>query len=261
MTLSAAPDFQHHRPGLPRHLAIVMDGNNRWARQRNLPGHEGHQAGEHAVHEVIRFCGETGIEVVTLFAFSSENWRRSEEEVSHLMRLFVEALSTRVPELHDNDVRLRFIGDRTAFSEQLQRLMGEAENLTLDNARMTVVVAVNYGGQWDITRAVQRVLSQLQQKQLSPDDVDAQLVQSCLSTGSLPLPDMLVRTGGEQRISNFMLWQLAYAELFFTPTLWPDFGSGELTVLLEEYRRRQRRFGRSGDDPVLGSSVDRSPEC
>jgi undecaprenyl diphosphate synthase len=220
---SAAPDIDSHVGELPRHVAIIMDGNNRWARARGLPGAEGHRAGEQAVQALIRAAAERGIQVVTLYAFSSENWRRPEDEVRHLMSLFLKALASRVAELHENQIRLRFIGERSAFSVELQQGMAEAEALTAGNARMTVVVAVNYGGQWDIAEAARRL-------------------------ADLPPPDLLIRTGGEQRLSNFLLWQAAYSEFWFSPVLWPDFDATTLDLALADYARRQRRFGRSGEE-------------
>ena len=246
MQKSSAPDIDSCPPGLPRHVAIIMDGNNRWARARGLPGHEGHRVGEHAVQEVIRGCGEHGIPVVTLFAFSSENWRRPEEEVEQLMTLFLEALDRRVEELHENGARLRFIGDRKAFSESLQRGMEEAEARTAGNERMTVVVAASYGGQWDLARAARSLARRVADGELAANEIDEQQLTASLSLGDLPPPDLLIRTGGEQRISNFLLWELAYAELHFTSVLWPDFSRADLDAALEDYSRRQRRFGRSG---------------
>lgn len=232
---------------MPRHLAIIMDGNNRWARQRGLPGSEGHRAGEQAVQALIRAAAERGIHVVTLYAFSSENWRRPPDEVNHLMGLFLKALAGRVPELHENRVRLRFIGERSAFSEALQQGMDEAEALTRHNDRMTVVVAVNYGGQWDIAAAARRLAEQVVAGQLRAEEItDARLgAEVCLA--DLPPPDLLIRTGGEQRLSNFLLWQAAYSEFWFTPVLWPDFDAATLDQALAEYAGRQRRFGRSGE--------------
>ncbi|MCH8543634.1 MAG: di-trans,poly-cis-decaprenylcistransferase [Alcanivorax sp.] len=228
---------------LPRHIAIIMDGNNRWARARGLPGAEGHKAGEAAVQAVIRRCAELGVEALTLFAFSSENWRRPEEEVQHLMRLFLRALGERVAELHDNGVRLRFIGERSAFSEDLQRGMAESEALTADNPGLTVAVAVNYGGQWDMARAARRLAEDVAAGRLAPDAIDEQALAAHLSLADLPPPDLLIRTGGECRISNFLLWQAAYSELCFTPVLWPDFDDQALAAALTDYAGRQRRFG------------------
>ncbi len=257
MHRSHAPDVDSCQPGLPRHVAVIMDGNNRWARQRGLPGSEGHRAGEEAVQAVIRGCGERGIPVVTLFAFSSENWRRPPEEVEHLMGLFVEALERRVDELNDRGVRLRFVGDRDAFGTTLRRGMADAEARTADNEHMTLVVAASYGGRWDLARAAAELARQVAAGERDPSTIDEQALGEQLSLGDLPPPDLLIRTGGEQRISNFILWELAYTELYFTPVLWPDFGDAELKLALEHYAGRQRRFGRSGDQ--IGP--EKEPQC
>lgn len=233
---------------LPRHVAIIMDGNNRWARARGLPGAEGHRAGEQAVQAVIRGCAERGIEVLTLFAFSSENWSRPDEEVRHLMQLFLRALGERVAELHDNGIRLRFIGERGAFSEDLQRGMAEAEALTAANQAMTVAVAVNYGGQWDIAHAARRLAERVAAGELAPAQIDEQALAAQLCLADLPPPDLLVRTGGEHRISNFLLWQAAYSELYFSPVLWPDFDDQAMAMALQDFAGRQRRFGGRVED-------------
>lgn len=243
---SAAPDIDSHQGDVPRHVAIIMDGNNRWARQRGLPGADGHRAGEQAVQTVIRFCAEQGVELVTLFAFSSENWRRPEDEVNHLMALFLRALDKRVAELHEKNVRLRFIGERSAFADDLQQGMDRAEALTASNERMTVAIAVNYGGQWDITRAARQLAAQVADGSLQVAEITEQRMQQHISLGDMPPVDLLIRTGGEQRLSNFLLWQCAYAEFWFTPVLWPDVDEKVLAEALADYAGRQRRFGRSG---------------
>lgn len=243
---STAPDIDSHRGGVPRHVAIIMDGNNRWARRRGLPGGEGHRAGERAVQDAIRFCAARGVEVLTLFAFSSENWRRPEDEVRHLMSLFLTALERRVAELHEEGVRLRFIGERGAFSAALQEGMARAEALTAANTRMTVAVAVDYGGQWDMANAARRLAQRVATGELAADEVDAAAVGREISLADCPPVDLLIRTGGEQRISNFLLWQAAYAELLFLPELWPDVDERVLADAFRDYSRRQRRFGRSG---------------
>lgn len=220
-----------------------MDGNNRWARRRGLPGEEGHRAGEDAVHRVIRHAAERRVDVVTLFAFSSENWRRPRAEVDHLMALFLKALGERVEELHDNDVRLSFIGDRRGLDDTLQAGMRDAEQRTRDNRRMHLVVAVNYGGQWDITRAARRLAEQVAEGRLAPEQVTPEALQAQLCLADLPPPDLLIRTAGERRLSNFLLWQAAYSEFWFTPVLWPDFDEAVLDEALEDFARRRRRFG------------------
>lgn len=245
---SSAPDLDSHQGTVPRHVAIIMDGNNRWARKQGLPGEEGHRAGEKAVQEIIRQAARHGVEVLTLFAFSSENWRRPQAEVNHLMALFLKALGGRVNELHEKDVRIRFIGDRSAFSAELQQGMNDAEALTAANGRMTVAIAVNYGGQWDIAQAARQLAEQVAAGTLAPEQVNEDTLGRCISLGDLPLPDLLIRTGGDQRISNFLLWQLAYSELYFSPLLWPDFDAEAFAAALQDYAGRQRRFGRSGEE-------------
>ena len=245
-TKSSAPDIDSHDGSVPRHVAIIMDGNNRWARQQSLPGAEGHRAGEQTVQTVIRFCAEKGVELVTLFAFSSENWRRPEDEVNHLMSLFLRALDKRVEELHAKQVRIRFIGERSAFAEDLQAGMARGEALTAHNTRMTVAIAVNYGGQWDITQAAKHLAEQVAAGAMSASDITAEAMQAQMSLGDMAPVDLLIRTGGEQRISNFLLWQAAYAEFWFTPLLWPDIDEAAMSAAFTEYAGRQRRFGRSG---------------
>lgn len=232
---------------LPRHIAIIMDGNGRWAQQRRLPRAVGHKEGVKAVRKTVDFCARNNIEVLTLFAFSSENWRRPADEVSILMELFVATLQRETQKLHENGIRLRFIGDRTAFSQKLQDKIAEAENKTAQNTVMTVLVAANYGGKWDITQAVRRIAEQVAAGELLPADIDEAVLQQNLATADLPEPDLFIRTGGETRISNFLLWQLAYTELYFTPMLWPDFDEQALTEALRDYGRRQRRFGHTSE--------------
>ena len=237
----------------PRHVAIIMDGNNRWARQRGLPGIAGHKAGVDAVRAVVETCARNNIEVLTLFAFSSENWRRPPDEVSALMRLFLIALRREVRKLHRNNIRLRIIGDRSRFSTILQEHMALGEELTRHNTKMTLVVAVNYGGQWDITQATRKLAQRVAQGELSPDQITEETIQAEISLGDLPLPDLCIRTAGEQRISNFLLWQFAYTEFYFTDVFWPDFKHEEMKKALEAYSGRKRRFGQT--DEQLESKV------
>jgi undecaprenyl diphosphate synthase len=231
----------------PRHVAIIMDGNNRWAKQKKLPGISGHKAGVDAVREVVKTCANEGIEVLTLFAFSSENWRRPKDEVSALMRLFLFALEREVKKIHRNNIRLKIIGDRTQFSDVLQKHMNEAEQLTAANTGMTLVVAANYGGQWDITHASRMIAEKVASGELRPEQVDERLIQAHLSLGDLPMPDLMIRTAGELRISNFMLWQLAYSEFYFSELFWPDFGAAQMLEALQAYQHRKRRFGQTDD--------------
>jgi len=212
-----------HPQAPPRHVAIIMDGNGRWASRRRLPRFAGHKAGLDAVRRVVRACGEKGVEVLTLFAFSSENWRRPEEEVGLLIGLFMTALEQQVKKLHEHRIRLRVIGDRSAFGRDLQARIEEAEALTRDNAR------------------------QVQSGDLAPADIDPARLQAQLALSTLPEPDLFIRTGGEKRISNFLLWQLAYTELYFTDTLWPDFDRHALEGAFASFATRQRRFGRTAE--------------
>jgi undecaprenyl diphosphate synthase len=244
---SSAPDVGSVSGTLPRHVAIIMDGNNRWAKQRGLPGPEGHRAGESAVRRIVEHAARAGIDVLTVFAFSSENWRRPEQEVAALMSLFLEALTKKVDELHQNGIRLRFIGDLARFSDALQVGMQEAVNLTRDNVRMTLVIAVNYGGQWDMAHAAQRLAAEVAAGRLTPSEITPDRMGHFVQMADLPPVDLLIRTGGEMRISNFLLWQTAYAEFYFTDALWPDFDAGELQRALADYSGRQRRFGRTSE--------------
>lgn len=232
---------------VPRHVAIIMDGNNRWAKKRFLPGVAGHKAGVDAVRAVIEVCAEEGVEVLTLFAFSSENWQRPAEEVSALMELFLSALRREVRRLKENGITLRIIGDRSRFSPELQQAMHEAEQATSGDNRFTLQIAANYGGQWDIVQASQRLAMQVKCGQLEPEAITASLLQSTLVTGDVPLPDLCIRTGGEHRISNFLLWQLAYAELYFSDLYWPDFKHKAMRAALADFATRQRRFGKTSE--------------
>jgi len=232
---------------LPAHVAIIMDGNGRWARQRHLPRIAGHRAGVETVRAIVRSCARKGIRVLTLFAFSSENWRRPEREVSLLLDLLVNALRREVASLHENGVRLRFIGDRSAFGEALREGMARAEELTAGNSGLTLVVAVNYGGRWDVVQAMQRITRRVEAGEVPAAAVDASMLEAELSLVGLPEPDLFIRTGGEQRVSNFLLWHLAYTELYFTDTLWPDFDDAAFEAALASFATRQRRFGRTGD--------------
>jgi undecaprenyl diphosphate synthase len=229
---------------IPRHIAIIMDGNGRWARQRYLPRIAGHRRGVEAVRNTVRACGERGVEFLTLFAFSSENWRRPAEEVSFLMQLFAGALEQEIDKLHRNGVRFRVIGDLERFETRLRRLVEQAETLTANNHRLTLTVAANYGGRWDIVQAVHRMLEQRPALTAGFSESD---LAPYLALNHAPEPDLFIRTGGEQRVSNFMLWQLAYTELYFTGTLWPDFDADALDRAILSYQQRERRFGRTSE--------------
>ena len=240
-----APD--NKTDGLPRHIAIIMDGNGRWARARLLPRYVGHREGVKSVRRAVEACIHQHIEVLTLFAFSSENWRRPSEEVNLIMDLFVKTLKKEVASLNRNGVRLRFIGDRSAFSEKLRVLIAEAEEETRDNSKLELVIAANYGGQWDISEAVRTLAVRVQAGELLPQDINPEVIAAEVALSDLPPPDLFIRTGGERRISNFLLWQLAYTELYFTDVLWPAFNERELQLALSWYANRQRRFGRTGE--------------
>ncbi len=231
----------------PRHIAIIMDGNGRWAQKRFMPRAIGHQAGVKAVRKIVEYCAKHNIEVLTLFAFSSENWRRPQDEVSLLMELFMATLGREISKLDRNNIRLRFIGDRSLFPEKLQDKMTEGERKTQDNTALTLVIAVNYGGHWDMCQAFQQVAAELLAGTLTLEDINPQLMNQYLATADLPEPDLFIRTGGEQRISNFLLWQLAYTELYFTPTLWPDFDQDSLAEAIQSFKTRERRFGHTSE--------------
>lgn len=232
---------------LPAHIAVVMDGNGRWARSRMLPRGAGHRAGVQAARALVEGCARRGISVLTLFAFSSENWRRPPAEVGALMGLFQRTLRDQARTLHRNGIRLRFIGDRSRFPEGLRRRILEVERMTAGNAGLQLNIAADYGGRWDILSAARSLAREVAAGRLAPEDIDQDRFARAVSLGDLPEPDLFVRTGGEQRVSNFLLWHLAYAELYFTETLWPDFDDDALQEALTVYARRQRRFGRTGD--------------
>lgn len=240
---------------IPRHIAIIMDGNGRWAKQKLMPRFAGHKAGVEAVRGVVEECAKLGVEALTLFAFSSENWRRPAKEVGLLMDLLHSALGREVKRLHENNVRLRFIGDRSAFTEKLQSRLIEGEVTTRDNTGLNLVVAVNYGGMWDICHAARSIAHKVETGIIKTQDIDQDLFSSHLSLADLPDPDLFIRTGGEMRVSNFLLWQLAYSELYFTQTLWPDFNRQSLHEAILSFGGRQRRFGRTGDQVEMEDSA------
>jgi len=232
---------------LPKHIAVIMDGNGRWAKSQGKPRVFGHKAGVAAVRKTISAASRLGIKAITLFAFSSENWRRPEEEVSLLMELFITVLSKEVKRLHKNNLRLRIIGDTQRFSQRLQKKIAEAEQLTASNTGMVVNVAANYGGKWDIAQAVKKIAQDAAQGQLMSDDIDESLITSYLTMADLPEVDLMIRTSGERRISNFILWQMAYAELYFTEQYWPDFDEQSLAEAVAWFVNRERRFGCTGE--------------
>ena len=251
-TTSELPEhgLQHGGPGggnLPRHVAIVMDGSGRWARRRRMTRFAGHRAGVDAAKEIVRACAERGIEVLTLFAFSSENWRRPSGEVEGLMGLFRTALAQEAHNLHEHNVRLEIVGERRMLNDVLRKRIHQAEELTRVNTGLRLVIAMNYGGRWDVTQACRAIATRVRDGKLDPDSITSELVDRFLSLSELPAPDLFIRTGGERRVSNFLLWHLAYTELYFTDTLWPDFDRRSLDAALDDYASRQRRFGRTSE--------------
>jgi undecaprenyl diphosphate synthase len=234
-------------PRVPRHVAIIMDGNGRWAVRRKLPRTAGHRAGVKSVRAVVEESVRQGVGALTLFAFSSENWRRPKSEVNLLMELFMSALRAEVKRLDENGVRLRIVGDRSAFPEKLQQRIAEAEAATGGNDALILQVAANYGGRWDIVRAAQRLAEDVRDGRLAPEDLDEERFAARLSFPDLPDPDLFIRTGGEQRLSNFLLWQSAYSELYFSDLMWPDFGAEAYAQALADFAHRQRRFGQTGE--------------
>ena len=243
MTQTTEPQFEI----IPQHVAIVMDGNNRWAKRRHLPGVAGHKAGVKAVRIVIEQAARLGVEVLTLFAFSSENWQRPEKEVNALMQLFLNALQKEVKKLHEHDIRLQIIGDISGFSPVLQEHIHKAHELTKDNKGLTLVVAANYGGRWDISHAAKQIACDVQAGNLTTEQITPELFHQYTSLHEFPEPDLCIRTGGELRISNFMLWQFAYSELVFSNDLWPDFDEQSFWSAITEYNSRTRRFGRTDE--------------
>lgn len=242
------------REHTPRHIAIVMDGNGRWARRRAQPRSFGHRAGQKAVRAVVEYCLRNSVEVLTLFAFSSENWQRPDSEVGALMDLFLKALDKEIDELHKNEVRVRFAGELSAFSDAIRTRMHAATMRTAGNKRLTLNVCVSYGGRWDIAQAARRVAEAVAKGELDPAGIDEHTLAPYFCMADVPPPDLFIRTGGEHRISNFLLWQLAYTELYFTDTLWPDMDATELDRALDEYARRERRFGCASPAPTARAS-------
>jgi undecaprenyl diphosphate synthase len=238
-----------------KHVAIIMDGNNRWAKKRALPGFTGHQVGADAIRNILQACDKKGIEVLTLFAFSSENWNRPEDEVSALMSLFLTYLKKEVASLHENGVRIRFIGRRDRFSNEIRQEMEYAESLTQGNREKTLVLAVDFGGRWDISHAAASMADDVCSGSLQISDINELTLDRYMSLSDLPAVDLCIRTGGEYRISNFLLWQLSYSELYFTDCLWPDFNGSEFDKALLQYSLRQRRFGLSAEQAVLINDV------
>ena len=232
---------------MPQHIAVIMDGNGRWARKRGLPRIAGHKKGVDMVRTMIASCGEKKIPYLTLFAFSSENWRRPEKEVKLLMDLFVQAIDSEIKKLHKNNIRFHVIGDKTRFGDKLVDRIEQAEALTKKNDGMLLNIAANYGGRWDLIQAAKSLAEDVISNKVSAESINESLFSSYLCLSDCPEPDLFIRTGGEHRISNFLLWQLAYTELYFTDTLWPEFNKEELEIALDSFAQRQRRFGQTGE--------------
>jgi len=235
------------RPPVPLHVAVIMDGNGRWAKARGLPRIAGHRKGVECVRDMVTACVEKGIKHLTLFAFSSENWRRPKTEVRLLMELFMSALGSEVKKLHKNNVRFRVVGDLGRFGKKIVARVRQAEMLTRENTAMTLTIAANYGGRWDIAQACAELARRAVRGEINPDAITEESIEPFLSMAGIPEPDLFIRSGGEQRISNFLLWQLAYTELYFTPVLWPDFDRAQFEKALVSYAGRQRRFGLTGE--------------
>ena len=253
MSASATPR------AVPRHVAVIMDGNGRWAARRRRPRATGHRAGARAVNLCIDFCIERGVEALTLFAFSSENWGRPADEVGALMKLFLNALEREVGELHRRGVRVRFIGERDRFDPALAARMRAAEALTVDNTRLALSIAASYGGRQDIARAARELAVEVAAGRMRADDIDEAALAARLALADVPAPDLFIRTGGDLRISNFLLWQLAYTELWFTDLLWPDLDAATLQHALDAFASRERRFGLTGDQVAVATDTTTEP--
>ncbi len=234
----------------PKHIAIIMDGNGRWAQKRLMPRIMGHHAGVRAVRKIVEYCAKSNVEVLSLFAFSSENWRRPKDEVNLLMELFMATLQSEVDKLDNNNIRLKIIGDKSAFSDKLQEKIRTVEQQTENNTGLTLVIAANYGGRWDITQAMQKIVAAIASGEIQHQAISEELINQYLVTADLPEPDLFIRSGGEERISNFLLWQLAYTEFYFTEALWPDFDQQLLEQAITSFKSRQRRFGHTGEQMI-----------
>lgn len=230
---------------MPQHIAVIMDGNGRWAKAQGLPRIAGHRKGVECVKKLLPACRQRGIPYLTLFAFSSENWSRPSAEVKFLLELLTTTLVSEIQSLHEHKIRLRIIGDLHRLPKRLQQAIADADKLTRDNKALHLTIAVNYGGKWDLLEACQSIATRVEKGEISSSSITTELLESRLSTHELPEPDLFIRTGGEQRISNFLLWQLAYTELYFTDTYWPDFDEPCLDMALQTFARRQRRFGKT----------------
>lgn len=243
--------LSHYSGSIPKHVGIIMDGNGRWAQQKGMPRVYGHKKGVDSVREAVSFARKVGVKSLTLFAFSSENWKRPEDEVSGLMELFMLVLTREVNTLHKNNVKLKIVGDISAFSDKIQQKVASAHHLTDSNTGLTLNVAANYGGRWDIVNAAKSIANDVQSGKLDPNSIDEALFGDRMSLAEQPELDLLIRTGGESRVSNFLLWQLAYAELHFTPIYWPDFDQLSFAQAIEAFAGTERRFGLTGEQVKL----------
>lgn len=243
----SATNFTEQTSSHPRHIAIIMDGNGRWAKKRNMPRIAGHKAGVKALHNLVEFCANKNVDALTVYAFSSENWQRPKQEVTLLMELFMTSLKKEINDLHANNIKLNFIGDKSAFPEKLQSYVAKSEALTENNSGLHFNIAANYGGRWDIVQAARQMAGKVQSGEMSLDDINETSFENLIQLSELPNPDLFIRTGGEKRISNYLLWQLAYSELYFCDCLWPDFDETEFERALSWYQSRERRYGRTSE--------------
>lgn len=232
---------------IPSHIAIIMDGNGRWAKRRLQPRFMGHRAGVKAVEGIVKHCAQRGVKVLSLFAFSSENWRRPSKEVTLLMELFSHALDNQVRKLHNNNIKLCIVGDLSKFSAALQQQISQAQQLTANNTGLTLNIAANYGGRWDVAQSVRQLARQVRDGELEPEAITEEHISQHLTTAAISEPDLFIRTGGEQRVSNFLLWQMAYTEFYFTDLLWPEFNANALDQAIASFSQRERRFGRTSE--------------
>ncbi len=250
--IANARELNNEYDSVPNHVSIIMDGNGRWAYQKGLPRTEGHREGLQRVKQIVKICPNLGINILTIFAFSSENWKRPSDEVDYLLELFLQVLEDEVSELHERGVSLRFIGNLNAFPTSLRKKMDSVERATTGNKALVLNVAVNYGGKWDMVQAVRSICKGVKNGEKSLSSIDESLLSNHLCLSDFPDPDLLIRTGGEKRLSNYLLWQLAYTELYFTDVYWPDFGVENFKAAVESFSKRERRFGMTSDQISSG---------
>ncbi len=247
-------NIQQQSP-LPKHIAIIMDGNGRWAKKRGMPRVAGHRSGVKSLRNIVEYASNKNIQALTVYAFSSENWQRPKQEVTLLMELFLSSLKQEIHNLHQNNIRLRFIGNKTEFPEKLQKYIKDSEELTVNNTGLHFNIAANYGGHWDIKQAVVNLFHKIQSNEISIEDISEDSITEFIELSDLPNPDLFIRTGGEKRISNYLLWQIAYTELYFTDCLWPDFDIKEFEQAIEWYQGRERRYGKTSEQVVRTSGA------